>query len=56
MPLYLAILKYVNMPTDKWGPKDEENLVGRYGSIRKKCNLKIAEENLAFEPIDLHRF
>ena len=56
MPLYLSILKLVNSPTDEWGPKDKENLVGRYDFARRVEKQLKSEENIGFECTELHRF
>ena len=56
MPLYLSILKHVNTPTDEWGPKDKENLVGRYDFAKKTNTQFKSEDNIAFECNELHRF
>ena len=56
MPLYLSILKHVNTPTDEWGPKDKENLIGRYDSAKKLNKEFKYEDNIAFECTELNRF
>jgi hypothetical protein len=49
MPLYLAILKHVNSPTDKWAPYEMEYRTGRYEFKKRKDINEKSFDNLAFE-------